>query len=770
VVDLAAVVFNRQGQFMDVVHVHKPTALMGAICTHREPSMWPEECQAVPGDDVVHVLPKKLEPGCEAIVLVASVGKNPGRKQDLRAAPKLEFAVTFADDEEHRELKFSVPRNLLPLVPALVDDGKAQSIILAVCYLDQPGWTVRYDLTGSAHTSWAHMIPDLQAALVKVKTEGGADLDCARALMEAPPKDDATLPFSRQYEDNDLVEAASVRLPDPAAVSKLRLDVGWKFWGKTPEDEIENTAVEFVIKFYNAAGEEVQSAGTNEREAQGVVVGRPEPEEAEEAEPEPEPEPEEEEEKAEGEEGEGEEGGEPKEPPPPPPEPAEDPYEFKQRDVAFIELKELPKDVRCAVVLVSNYGGAGFLPLRHAGVKLWDVSGGEEAARPLGEWHHLSKFEAEQAVTQVAMLKFYKEYDDSAWNVWKRAGADTVDAFVSGQQDAVLDAIKGAQAALKAFKEEEAKALAAAEESGEELTTELRKSTWRFSVLGLAMGGESLDAAEHDIKNNVLNYDGPGLRSLEARACECARVQFPGEKPDTYFGGYANDAKEGPGVYAFASGAFYVGHYKAGKREGDGIMLMPDGGLYIGQHKADRFDGTGTYIYPDGSNYHGDWVAGQKHGQGTYWDTSKGCLRGEWRKGVCAGTASYDQPALRFDGEWVAGVPAGTCTFTVTAHRLLDMGTVAAAHILDNGPTLRGPGAYAIPAGSGDDPKLDEEGQPIEDPDKPPLPTFPKYEGLGFTSVGLPHSVADVDFPPVQPPIPGVPKFSVTDGLVAAQS
>jgi hypothetical protein len=35
---------------------------------------------------------------------------------------------------------------------------------------------------------------------------------------------------------------------------------------------------------------------------------------------------------------EGDEGAEPKEPPPPPPEPAEDPYEFKQRDVAFIEL------------------------------------------------------------------------------------------------------------------------------------------------------------------------------------------------------------------------------------------------------------------------------------------------------------------------------------------------------------------------------------------------------------------------------------------------
>lgn len=118
------------------------------------------------------------------------------------------------------------------------------------------------------------------------------------------------------------------------------------------------------------------------------------------------------------------------------------------------------------------------------------------------------------------------------------------------------------------------------------------------------------------------------------------------------------------------------------------------------------------------------------------------------------------------------------------------MGACAAHHILATGPTLRGPGEYAIPPGSGargtayepsstaslatachlhvvneqgnrvlaavqavamslrtdgcapanttcthpphprpplgDEPKLDEEGQPIEDPDKPPLPAFPK--------------------------------------------
>lgn len=61
------------------------------------------------------------------------------------------------------------------------------------------------------------------------------------------------LGFSRKFEDCALDAAASVRLPEPARVTKLRLDVGWKFWGKTPEDEIENTAVEFAVKFYNAA-------------------------------------------------------------------------------------------------------------------------------------------------------------------------------------------------------------------------------------------------------------------------------------------------------------------------------------------------------------------------------------------------------------------------------------------------------------------------------------------------------------------------------------
>ena len=43
------------------------------------------------------------------------------------------------------------------------------------------------------------------------------------------------------------------------------------------------------------------------------------------------------------------------------------------------------------------------------------------------------------------------------------------------------------------------------------------------------------------------------------------------------------------------------------------------------------------------------------------------------------------------------------------------MDKFAAAHISDCGPTLRMKAEYGIPAGSGDDPKLDEDGNVIEE-------------------------------------------------------
>lgn len=61
---------GRNGQVLDVVHPHKLTCQMGAMrdcamASGRDPSMWPEGAQAVAGDDVIHVFPKKLDPDAE---------------------------------------------------------------------------------------------------------------------------------------------------------------------------------------------------------------------------------------------------------------------------------------------------------------------------------------------------------------------------------------------------------------------------------------------------------------------------------------------------------------------------------------------------------------------------------------------------------------------------------------------------------------------------------------------------------------------------------
>lgn len=66
-------------------------------------------------------------------------------------------------------------------------------------------------------------------------------------------------------------------------------------------------------------------------------------------------------------------------------------------------------------------------------------------------------------------------------------------------------------------------------------------------------------------------------------------MQFAND--DTYFGGYQEDLKSGPGIYCFAVGACYMGSYRGGKREGQGIMIMPDGGTYEGEFVADKFEG-----------------------------------------------------------------------------------------------------------------------------------------------------------------------------------
>lgn len=136
----------------------------------------------------------RLAYGCmQVMVFVASCPLNPGRAQDLTTAPRLEAVITYTEADNHRALTQHVTEDLAPFATAAAASGEAQSLIVAVAYLDQPGWTIRMDLTGSKLASWGLMLPDLQAAIVRVRDQAGVDLDAARALAEAPPSDTAVV-------------------------------------------------------------------------------------------------------------------------------------------------------------------------------------------------------------------------------------------------------------------------------------------------------------------------------------------------------------------------------------------------------------------------------------------------------------------------------------------------------------------------------------------------------------------------------------------------
>jgi hypothetical protein len=366
-------------------------------------------------------------------------------------------------------------------------------------------------------------------------------------------------------------------------------------------------------------------------------------------------------------------------------------------------------------------------------------------------------------VTQILAAKLYKEYESSAFASWSAEGVkDVLGLMCRGDEvsereantRAVLEKVLARKKALGAAT---AAAKKAAEAAGEELAedADLRPFAWRYRCLGRALGGAGLGDVEVDVKN-ALSYEG-GIDGEGARTDAYAKASFPNR--DTFLGAYASDFKAGIGYYVFAAGAAYLGQYVDGKRCGRGYMIFPDGGYYRGAFEADKFEGAGEYFYPDGSYYTGAWSKGKKHGAGVYWDASGGCLKGTWAKGVQKGEGEYLQPSYKFAGGFVKDIPAGPCVFTVTGFSSADLRKPAASHIVDAfGPTLSAAGDYLIPLGSdweAPEPKEGEEEAPADDGgDKPPIPAFPKYEGLGFQSgTALPEQCAEPRFPPPATPL-----------------
>jgi len=162
----------------------------------------------------------------------------------------------------------------------------------------------------------------------------------------------------------------------------------------------------------------------------------------------------------------------------------------------------------------------------------------------------------------------------------------------------------------------------------------------------------------------------------------------------SYRGEWANDAREGLGVFTFKNGDFYEGYWVDGQRSGKGNMWVwvPGEGrhrlLYTGDWLEDERHGFGVYynkvgerydgdweggvrhglgkqVYEDGSVYEGEWAGDMRHGKGSLTLPDANVYDGHWASDLKegAGTFYYVKRGMRYDGEWLRGTPkAGTYT------------------------------------------------------------------------------------------------------------
>jgi len=59
----------------------------------------------------------------------------------------------------------------------------------------------------------------------------------------------------------------------------------------------------------------------------------------------------------------------------------------------------------------------------------------------------------------------------------------------------------------------------------------------------------------------------------------------------------------------------------------------PDGRKYHGEYADDKKEGHGVFTWPDGRKYDGAWLGGKQHGVGTYTSASGKSKKGEWTDG-----------------------------------------------------------------------------------------------------------------------------------------
>ena len=106
-----------------------------------------------------------------------------------------------------------------------------------------------------------------------------------------------------------------------------------------------------------------------------------------------------------------------------------------------------------------------------------------------------------------------------------------------------------------------------------------------------------------------------------------------GDDGSSYEGAFADNMKNGFGLYTFADGSVYEGEYVNDVKQGKGKFTWANGDVYEGDYEGDLYKGFGRYTWANGDYYEGDFNHNTLHGIGTYYWTSGRSYSGYWDLG-----------------------------------------------------------------------------------------------------------------------------------------
>lgn len=148
-----------------------------------------------------------------------------------------------------------------------------------------------------------------------------------------------------------------------------------------------------------------------------------------------------------------------------------------------------------------------------------------------------------------------------------------------------------------------------------------------------------------------------GLAFIGQASAQNCRV-FDPELAGAYEGGCKNGLAEGLGK---ARGlAVYEGEFRAGKKHGRGRKSWPGGDSYEGQFANDMREGEGIYRWGAspwvGDFYWGSYRNDKRHGRGLYSWANGDRFDGEWKEDVRYGQSAMERQRQRAREAWVSSV------------------------------------------------------------------------------------------------------------------